>query len=66
MELSNSLIYGDKLRCGSSEIAHAKLNISSLKSGSSWIDGVRRAPSLTLFFGSLLDVSRSFIFIFLF
>lgn len=28
MELSNSLIYGNKLRCGSLEIANAKLKFS--------------------------------------
>uniref|UniRef100_A0A2N9F1V3 DNA replication ATP-dependent helicase/nuclease n=1 Tax=Fagus sylvatica TaxID=28930 RepID=A0A2N9F1V3_FAGSY len=37
MELSNALIYGDRLRCGSSEIASAKLSLSSLKSCSSWL-----------------------------
>ncbi|KAH7525256.1 hypothetical protein FEM48_Zijuj06G0205800 [Ziziphus jujuba var. spinosa] len=37
MELSNALIYGDKLRCGSSDIADAKLKLSSLKLGSSWL-----------------------------
>ena len=41
MDLSNTLIYGDKLRCGSSTIADAKLSFSSLRSGSSWIKEVR-------------------------
>lgn len=40
MELSNALIYGDKLRCGSSDIADAKLKLSSLKLGSSWLQEV--------------------------
>ncbi|XP_048233494.1 DNA replication ATP-dependent helicase/nuclease JHS1 isoform X3 [Ricinus communis] len=50
MELSNSLIYGDRLRCGSSEIANAKLKFSSLKSCSSWLR-------------EILDPSRSVVFI---
>ncbi|KAF3447603.1 hypothetical protein FNV43_RR12790 [Rhamnella rubrinervis] len=37
MELSNALIYGDKLRCGSSDIADSKLKFSSLNSVSSWL-----------------------------
>ncbi|XP_021612067.1 DNA replication ATP-dependent helicase/nuclease JHS1 isoform X4 [Manihot esculenta] len=40
MELSNALIYGDRLRCGSSEIANGKLNFSRLKSCSSWLNEV--------------------------
>ncbi|OVA14827.1 DNA replication factor Dna2 [Macleaya cordata] len=34
MELSNALIYGNRLRCGSSEVANAKLRFSSVKSTS--------------------------------
>jgi DNA replication ATP-dependent helicase Dna2 len=41
MELSNALIYGDRLCCGSSEIASAKLSLSSLKSCSSWLREVK-------------------------
>lgn len=41
MELSNALIYGDRLRCGSPEIANAKLNFSSWKFHSLWIKEVR-------------------------
>ncbi|XP_050237570.1 DNA replication ATP-dependent helicase/nuclease JHS1 isoform X2 [Mercurialis annua] len=37
MELSNALIYGDRLRCGSSDIANAKLEFSSLKLHASWL-----------------------------
>ncbi|KAL5560584.1 hypothetical protein UlMin_036795 [Ulmus minor] len=40
MELSNALIYGDKLRCGSSDIADAKLKFSSFKCGSSWLNEI--------------------------
>lgn len=43
MELSNALIYGDRLRCGSSEIANGKLNFSRLKSCSSWLNEVSRS-----------------------
>lgn len=46
MDLSNALIYGDKLRCGSSDIADAKLKFSSLKSGSLWINEVRAFSSI--------------------
>ncbi|XP_065859442.1 DNA replication ATP-dependent helicase/nuclease JHS1 [Euphorbia lathyris] len=50
MELSNALIYGDRLRCGSSEIANAKLNFSTSESSSSWLKEV-------------LNPSRSIVFI---
>ncbi|WCJ23084.1 DNA replication ATP-dependent helicase/nuclease JHS1 [Euphorbia peplus] len=51
MELSNALIYGDRLRCGSSEIANAKLNFSSSETtSSSWLKEV-------------LNPSRSIVFI---
>lgn len=40
MELSNALIYGDRLRCGSPEIADAKIEVSNLKSCSSWLKEV--------------------------
>ncbi|CAL9752324.1 unnamed protein product, partial [Musa acuminata subsp. burmannicoides] len=36
MELSNALIYGNRLRCGSSEIADAKLEFSCSKSTILW------------------------------
>ncbi|XP_049936664.1 DNA replication ATP-dependent helicase/nuclease JHS1 isoform X2 [Nymphaea colorata] len=38
MELSNTLIYGNRLRCGSVEVANAKLNISNVKSFPSWLN----------------------------
>lgn len=41
MDLSNALIYGDRLRCGSTEIANAKLGFSTLKSGIAWVKNVR-------------------------
>jgi len=40
MELSNALIYGDRLRCGSEETANAKLEFSGLKLSSSWLKEV--------------------------
>ncbi|KAL0547963.1 hypothetical protein IC582_012402 [Cucumis melo] len=40
MELSNALIYGDRLRCGSEETANAKLDFSSSKLSSSWLKEV--------------------------
>ncbi|KAI3905112.1 hypothetical protein MKX01_017358 [Papaver californicum] len=40
MELSNALIYGNRLRCGSSQVANAKLRFSSLKSRTSWLKEV--------------------------
>lgn len=41
MNLSNALIYGDRLRCGSSEIASAKLEFSGLHCGLPWLEDVR-------------------------
>lgn len=40
MELSNALIYGDRLCCGSPEIANAKLNLTKLDLCSSWLQTV--------------------------
>ncbi|KAF7844965.1 DNA replication ATP-dependent helicase/nuclease DNA2 isoform X1 [Senna tora] len=40
MDLSNALIYGDRLRCGSSEIANAKLEFVSLQCGLPWLKNV--------------------------
>ncbi|KAJ9680403.1 hypothetical protein PVL29_019664 [Vitis rotundifolia] len=37
MALSNALIYGNRLRCGSSQIANARLKFSSSNSISSWL-----------------------------
>lgn len=54
MELSNALIYGDRLRCGSPEIAHAKLIFSSLKSHSWWIKEVRAFYNIIIRFEVIL------------
>nr|GEY09077.1 DNA replication ATP-dependent helicase/nuclease DNA2 [Tanacetum cinerariifolium] len=40
MELSNALIYGDRLRCGSTDVANAKLEYTSSTSLSSWLKKV--------------------------
>ncbi|XP_023743662.1 DNA replication ATP-dependent helicase/nuclease JHS1 [Lactuca sativa] len=41
MELSNALIYGDRLRCGSPDVANAKLEYTtSTSSSSSWLKKV--------------------------
>ncbi|KAK6919881.1 DNA2/NAM7 helicase, helicase domain, partial [Dillenia turbinata] len=40
MELSNSLIYGNRLHCGSSEIENAKLKFNTLKFSSLWLKEV--------------------------
>ena len=56
MDLSNALIYGDKLCCGSPDIADAKLKFSSSKSGSSWISEVRA-------FFSIFILSMNFFFL---
>lgn len=37
MELSNALIYGNRLRCGSTEIEHAKLKYRSSASAPAWL-----------------------------
>lgn len=51
MDLSNALIYGDRLRCGSSEIADAKLEFTGFKCGVPWLENVR------LFFSSEFSLS---------
>ncbi|XP_025658786.1 DNA replication ATP-dependent helicase/nuclease JHS1 [Arachis hypogaea] len=40
MDLSNALIYGDRLRCGSSEIANVTLEFSNLNCGLPWLEDV--------------------------
>ncbi|XP_020229292.1 DNA replication ATP-dependent helicase/nuclease DNA2 isoform X2 [Cajanus cajan] len=40
MDLSNALIYGDRLRCGSFEVANAKLEFSGLSCGLPWLEDV--------------------------
>ncbi|KAL2337269.1 hypothetical protein Fmac_011715 [Flemingia macrophylla] len=40
MDLSNALIYGDRLRCGSFEVANAKLEFSALSCGMPWLEDV--------------------------
>ncbi|KAI3764734.1 hypothetical protein L2E82_14747 [Cichorium intybus] len=50
MELSNALIYGNRLRCGSPDVANAKLEYTTSTSSSLWLKKV-------------LDPSRQVIFI---
>ncbi|KAG5034881.1 hypothetical protein JHK87_009791 [Glycine soja] len=38
LDLSNALIYGDRLRCGSFEAANAKLEFSGLNCGLPWLE----------------------------
>lgn len=40
MELSNALIYGNRLRCGSPDIANAKIKISCAEPLTSWLKEV--------------------------
>ncbi|XP_078162999.1 DNA replication ATP-dependent helicase/nuclease JHS1-like [Carex rostrata] len=40
MELSNTLIYGNRLRCGSSQVALAKLDFSIKKSTQPWLNQI--------------------------
>ncbi|KAK4791943.1 hypothetical protein SAY86_022378 [Trapa natans] len=40
MELANALIYGDRLQCGSLDVANAKLEFSQLKPCKSWLTKV--------------------------
>ncbi|KAK7401394.1 hypothetical protein VNO78_12831 [Psophocarpus tetragonolobus] len=40
MDLSNALIYGDRLRCGSFEVANAKLEFSDLNCDLHWLEDV--------------------------
>lgn len=41
MELVNALIYGDRLHCGSLDVANAKLKFSELKPCKAWLKEVR-------------------------
>ncbi|CAN4126033.1 unnamed protein product [Withania somnifera] len=40
MELSNALIYGNRLRCGSSDVENGKIKYTGLPSGPTWIKEV--------------------------
>lgn len=40
MKLSNALIYGEKLRCGSPDVENAKLKLSNRGAMSSWLKEV--------------------------
>lgn len=59
MDLSNALIYGDRLRCGSVEVANAKLEFSDLSCDLPWLEHVR------LFLSEFLLYYRWMIFAFI-
>ncbi|KAK2968501.1 hypothetical protein RJ640_027551 [Escallonia rubra] len=56
MELSNALIYGDRLRCGSPDVENAKLKYTNLAPVSSWLKEVMDPDRPVIFIntGSLL------------
>ncbi|XP_042401079.1 DNA replication ATP-dependent helicase/nuclease JHS1 [Zingiber officinale] len=49
MELSNALIYGNRLRCGSSEVADAKLKLSCSKPVTLWLQEILNANKPVIF-----------------
>nr|GMC75970.1 DNA replication ATP-dependent helicase/nuclease DNA2 [Ipomoea batatas] len=49
MELSNTLIYGNRLRCGSSEVENAKLTYSCSIAGPPWIKEVMNPNKPVIF-----------------
>ncbi|KAL4378954.1 hypothetical protein GQ457_02G021680 [Hibiscus cannabinus] len=49
MELSNALIYGDRLRCGSPEIANAKLKFTKPISCTPWVKAVLNPSQPVIF-----------------
>ncbi|CAN1195509.1 DNA replication ATP-dependent helicase/nuclease JHS1 [Linum perenne] len=49
MQLSNALIYGDRLQCGSSEVANTRLKVPNLKSCSSWLQEVLNPDRAVVF-----------------
>ncbi|URE05998.1 DNA replication factor Dna2 [Musa troglodytarum] len=58
MELSNALIYGNRLRCGSSEIADAKLEFSCSKSTILWQQEILN-PNRSVIFVSTDNLAAS-------
>ncbi|OIT07199.1 protein tplate [Nicotiana attenuata] len=48
MELSNALIYGHRLRCGSSQVENAKIKYITLPSGPTWIKEVLNLTEIEL------------------
>lgn len=50
MELSNALMYGDRVSCGSPDVANAKLEYTSSTSLSSWLKKVIHYISLLCLF----------------
>ncbi|XP_019095046.1 PREDICTED: DNA replication ATP-dependent helicase/nuclease DNA2-like isoform X2 [Camelina sativa] len=58
MELSNALIYGDRLCCGSAEVANATLMLPTSSSTSSWLKKVLEPTRTVLFVNT--DMLRAF------
>ncbi|CAH2038530.1 unnamed protein product [Thlaspi arvense] len=58
MELSNALIYGDRLCCGSAEVANATLVLSTSSSNSSWLRKVLESTRTVVFINT--DMLRAF------
>uniref|UniRef100_A0A1J3JLJ2 DNA replication ATP-dependent helicase/nuclease n=1 Tax=Noccaea caerulescens TaxID=107243 RepID=A0A1J3JLJ2_NOCCA len=58
MELSNALIYGDRLCCGSAEVANATLKLSTSSSDSSWLKKVLEPTRTVVFINT--DMLRAF------
>ncbi|KAG1371175.1 hypothetical protein COCNU_16G002690 [Cocos nucifera] len=56
MELSNALIYGDRLCCGSSEIASAKLKFSSTGTITLWPKEITRELVKTVIIGDEIGI----------
>ncbi|KAL0654368.1 hypothetical protein Bca4012_097059 [Brassica carinata] len=58
MELSNALIYGDRLCCGSAEVANATLVLSTSSSNSPWLRKVLEPARTVVFINT--DMLRAF------
>ncbi|VVA90552.1 unnamed protein product [Arabis nemorensis] len=58
MELSNALIYGDRLCCGSAEVANATLALSTSTSNSLWLKKVLEPTRTVVFINT--DMLRAF------
>ncbi|KAG9134113.1 hypothetical protein Leryth_004792 [Lithospermum erythrorhizon] len=59
MELSNALIYGNRLRCGSSDIANAKLQYKCVTSAPSWLKEGRDKDCILVSFVRSNENSKS-------
>ncbi|ESQ35991.1 hypothetical protein EUTSA_v10006571mg [Eutrema salsugineum] len=62
MELSNALIYGDRLCCGSAEVANATLVLSTFSSTSSWLRKVLEPTRTVVFINTGFSLLTSCLF----